>query len=549
MHAEQVIFPAALRPSHELLSAQLRAVVEPTIPTPLSQGGASEFAKFSGATFLQAVGLKFSYSFDNFSVQQRFVSVFSECEVESALEAQKVAQISELLERCFLDALSLRVVHETNSSRKSSSEYNVCVENDHLKRLSLPLKFEANASTAGQGREKSSLGQLQCADGVATAGSFPDAYGHKTFVRTASTSTSRVSEVDGKDAASLPLVAEVESHKASLVAFVMEIKHTTDSLILALAQSFAESTNVALAQARFGVPIELVRVPICVSNGQLMKFAVTCLLQPAFPHLVILSKTLDLSDLQDRAEAALMLVRLSAWRAQPLEFQGALQPNLTLALSAVKYHLKPLTLFFCVHDSLELSLQHFLRVMSRLQASDARSVVVAPLTVVTECPNASGRRSSAALVFPNLSLEQYRIGMPESDSECDELIAAFKEALRRVHEAGVVHLDFYPSNIMWCRRQFDISVRIIDWDQSYSLGAALSQRSREKISANRIALMGLQHAPFEALRAADLVFLDVLRRHRFARELKTAVKDNLDRAFFSLVEQDAAQTALAALQL
>ena len=382
---------------------------------------------------MQAVGLSFSCVILNSNAQQRFEAALIECAPPAASEVQRVA---DLLASCFLDLHNLRVVHATCSNSGASVSSDVFVENHHLERIALALNFTANPSKSGNERSKLNLVHLNCADGVATARSFPGAYGRKNFIRATSVASAAVEEEEEKEAAASRL----------LVAFIMEVKHSTESLVLALAQAFSESTNAALAQARFGVPIDQIRVPICVSNGQLMKFAVTCLLQPAFPYLVILTKTLDISDRRDRAEAARMLVLLTAWLAQPLRFQGPPKSYLSLALSTLQYHLKPLQFFFCVHDSLDMSLQHFLHIMAHLQASDAHSVVVAPLTISTRTPS-----NNAALVFPNLCIDGYRIGMPESEAECDEVLDAVERALGRVHEAGVVHLDFYPSNIMWRR--------------------------------------------------------------------------------------------------
>ena len=45
-----------------------------------------------------------------------------------------------------------------------------------------------------------------------------------------------------------------------------------------------------------------------------------------------------------------------------------------------------------------------------------------------------------------------------------------KSVLKRVHNAGICHMDTYPSNILWTINDGEIKVKLIDWDVSLYKG-------------------------------------------------------------------------------
>ena len=87
-----------------------------------------------------------------------------------------------------------------------------------------------------------------------------------------------------------------------------------------------------------------------------------------------------------------------------------------------------------------------------------------------------------ALVFENLA--GFCIGLPHNSADDRRrLMNAVKEALTQLHTAGVVHMDFYLSNVMWRRRDvgtFDI--RIIDLDGIHYIGERFSETMARRLT-------------------------------------------------------------------
>jgi serine/threonine protein kinase len=85
-------------------------------------------------------------------------------------------------------------------------------------------------------------------------------------------------------------------------------------------------------------------------------------------------------------------------------------------------------------------------------------------------------------VFENLESDGYVIGVPEGEHLQSLYATNLKTAIEAIHTAGLVHMDLYPSNIMWKSDDSGngVKIKIIDWDsvqligQPYSL--AITQR-------------------------------------------------------------------------
>ena len=144
---------------------------------------------------------------------------------------------------------------------------------------------------------KTTLSQIRCGEGIAKASSEPDGYAEKGFACVSP--SSEVAAVVAK----------------TLASAIVEAKGDSESPSEGLRQAYAESTNLALALMRFGVPAELVSVPIVCTTGNMMVFGVTRVLKPSFAYLIVTSKRLDLLDDKDRREAAVHMRRASEQRA------------------------------------------------------------------------------------------------------------------------------------------------------------------------------------------------------------------------------------------
>lgn len=57
-----------------------------------------------------------------------------------------------------------------------------------------------------------------------------------------------------------------------------------------------------------------------------------------------------------------------------------------------------------------------------------------------------------AIVFEDLTKHGFRIGTPHKINEeglFDRYVRALESAVNAIHDAGVLHVDLYSSNIMW----------------------------------------------------------------------------------------------------
>jgi hypothetical protein len=449
---------------------------------------------------MEGVGLCFSRLFPGPILRDRVLALFSECRNPSV---EAVARLADALARSHLDTHDLHMVHECASSSASGSGSTLTVQLHHLDNLAHHLRFETTTAC------RVTLKDLGCGSGVVTDRSSPDGYAYKPFRRLGP-----------------------QGELLKLVTLVAEVKHTTTAPVESLRQAAAEATNVALAQARAGVPVGRIRVPVWSSNGQLMKFGVMRMLESTFPYFEVLTKTLDIGDKSDRHDAAWVLQVLSEWCLQEEAFEGAPHPELVFGLSRDRYFLKPLQAVKSVYTDSELGLQHMFDVLARFHNTSAQACVALPITIMTRVDGMHG----GYLVFPHLSRQGYRLGMPTEKSQRLALVEAIRQAVRRIHEAGVVHVDLYFSNMMWrCDDEGHVMVMIIDWDAVHAVGEPLLDSIRDCLSPDRILLLGMDKAPLLATPELDLVFLDVLFKHCHAEKLQVDDKGKLDLAFRNLV--------------
>ena len=124
--------------------------------------------------------------------------------------------------------------------------------------------------------------------------------------------------------------------------------------------------------------------------------------------------------------------------------------------------------------------------------------------------------------------------MPDLALECDALFVAIQATVKRIHAAGVLHLDLYPSNIMWSKVGAEFSVVIIDWDSAHFIGEILPDLVRGRLRQRALYLMGAE-PPTEAIETLDTSLICLLHKWRHEETLKTELKNGLDAAFNDLV--------------
>ena len=371
----------------------------------------------------------------------------------------KVALIDRELEKLIMDSFTMLETHETSTKGYARRG----VQEDHLDELCRRLTKNLWKTTTTN--KTPTLKSMECPHGVATESSQPDGFIMRRL------------------------------GKKLFLGGVLEAKGTSHSLKQALRQAYAASTNVALAHRAKGISSKSVAVPVVVTNGHCMQFGVTRVLEPSLPYFTNVSKVLDLSNGSDRREAAFLLALVDyvcdkvALEPDPSHvFRGEIR-----WLSKNQYHLKKLPDLFRVLPTLDASLAHMMKLMGTLLNHEkARQFVVAPLTVLTPATcigDKDGEKEiveSGALVFNNLAFIGYRIGFPKDQSKAKAFVVAIEEACKSIHDAGVVHMDLYPSNIMWKEVENlntddetgTIVVKIIDWDAAHAKGERLTEAAR-----------------------------------------------------------------------
>lgn len=149
----------------------------------------------------------------------------------------------------------------------------------------------------------------------------------------------------------------------------------------------------------------------------------------------------------------------------------SLEESPDMFLDLDKYHLKPVSQFFSLYgqQKVDKSLARFFEI-TKTHLEE---------TGLACCPLAyriGDKLGEDAIVFKKLS--GYSIGLPhESTDERRKLLDAIKKALSRFHQTGLVHMDLYLSNIMWCKDPSSgiYDVQFIDLDGLHFAGEIFSE--------------------------------------------------------------------------
>jgi len=314
------------------------------------------------------------------------------------------------------------------------------------------------------------------------------------------------------------------------VVAVAELKNTFYSPLNGVPQALVAAFAAAADLRAQGLPVAQCVVPFLSSTGALEQHGAAYLLEPNLPCAALTTPVLDLTDAdgQRRAVAARWAFRRMADRTTDLLVQrlaeAAAPPAAASApapaLDASRYHVKRPLPF--VGRSVEQSVLQQLRVFDRLRTSRAAGVVVLPAAVLmrdptaathaaaaaaeaagaagagaeggaagaaAEGPRASAWESELAVAFPRL--EGHADGVPAPGEPLRApVLAALRDALRRVHRAGVVHLDLFPGNVLWAARgeggggAGGVSLRLVDFDAALLVGQRVPASARDIVERN-----------------------------------------------------------------
>ena len=76
------------------------------------------------------------------------------------------------------------------------------------------------------------------------------------------------------------------------------------------------------------------------------------------------------------------------------------------------------------------------------------------------------------------------MGVPSDITLYQNYLLNLRKAIRKVHQFGVIHVDLYPSNILWCFRDNQMVIHIIDWDAATLQGDSFTETMRLRLANN-----------------------------------------------------------------
>jgi hypothetical protein len=180
------------------------------------------------------------------------------------------------------------------------------------------------------------------------------------------------------------------------------------------------------------------------------------------------------------------------------------------------------------HASTHLSLWRMMACLERLHMSeDARDYIVFPLGFVE-------LSDDYYIFFPRLG-EDWRIGMPDDQKECEKVAAAMQTAQEAINRTNVVHMDLYLSNIMWrwSSNVGVVEIKVVDWDTCCFKGTPLAESVVAALkSSPRAHLVESENASAHA--AHDTFYMDVLAANSANQSLKSKDANALNKAFKQL---------------
>ena len=265
---------------------------------------------------------------------------------------------------------------------------------------------------------------------------------------------------------------------------VIELKDTTISPLEQIGQAYAAGCNIILSHLKLGIDAKDCAVPLVFTNGNLYQFGWITLLEPSFSVLHLSTGILDANTYPD--EVATHLTALKRFCREMVKKNSGLinsksfQSKVEVCLNRDLYHLKISTQIFFRYANQDESFHYMWRTFEALK--DVSAVVkplgYALLTLLSD--NKSTEISDGNyVIFPRL--KDYSMGVPLKDNLFADYLFQMKEFLRNIHGCGVIHMDLYPSNILWKNENETIQLGVVDWDV-----ATFKQDSFSKLVEERL---------------------------------------------------------------
>jgi hypothetical protein len=245
---------------------------------------------------------------------------------------------------------------------------------------------------------------------------------------------------------------------------VIELKDTTVSPLEQIGQAYASGCNIILSHRALGIKSEFCAVPLAFTNGNLYQFGWVTLLEPSVPVLHITTGILDASTDLDQVAFHLTVLKKFIKRNSDMLRTCLSSTQITatrpIRLSTELYHQKLHSDIFYRYDERRIQ-QSFHYMWTIFEALKTVPEVVKPLGYAAICPRPSSNLH--VLIFPKLQ-DCYSMGVPLEEDDFKNYLKELKRVLGLIHSCNVIHMDLYPSNILWTKGPDGIKIRIVDWD-------------------------------------------------------------------------------------
>ena len=263
----------------------------------------------------------------------------------------------------------------------------------------------------------------------------------------------------------------------------MEVQSSIETPNSSLRQGVSSAINIAYSLVDHGVDPWDVVVPIVSSNGSLFQFACVTLLCPCFPVVIPLTCVLDIGVSSQRTLVAQYLLSIDLFLNSTLHNYRDAAVKVERGLDVTIYHRKYLSALYSPKLLPHQTLFRLFDTLNKTYSTPCHQFIVYPL-----CVREPSNDLDASLIFIDICKLGYQIGVP-AESHLQQLyIEELSRVIDSIHESGFVHLDLYPSNIMWRYDEQDggrMSILIIDWDSIHEIGAKYDPKTQEILSKKR----------------------------------------------------------------
>jgi hypothetical protein len=242
---------------------------------------------------------------------------------------------------------------------------------------------------------------------------------------------------------------------------IFEFKDTAFAPLEQMGQAFVAGCNIILSHLGLGLKPSECAVPLVLTNGNLYQFAWVTILEPSFPVLHVTTGVLDASVQETRQQIAhqLVCIKLFCFRvAQKIGESTTFQELTKIQLDLERFHLKLFKdTFLRWSENPQESLSYLWRIYEGLVDVEEAVLPHAFANIKLD-----GTEESK-IIFPRLEPD-FAMGIPSDESLYKLFLVKLEASIKKIHAKGIIHVDLYPSNILWRSVGDDIIIRIVDWD-------------------------------------------------------------------------------------